>query len=321
MNQVVFIVLQVLVGIVVSFIMYLVFLKLLNIDTLVTRQVASDKKEQVIILDGALNSNETSSRSENNTFNTTLPFMKNYMPIAPSVNSEGGTQFSYSFWLYVKSPQAAVNKTIFLKGDKKEYTFNAIDQVYDPLKSTYKPSSSQVKTERVVLCPQVSFGENPWDFDIVFNSFEKMHEKVSIKKKDDANTLNRTNLLSLFTNKWVNLTMTFQDNSAINDYQKGIIVRFYVNGMIYHVAEIPGLLKQNRGNFYVFPDGGIDGCKIADLKYFNFALSDSEVSEYMRSMPDTTKSVSDSDGQGEETKNFSSSMYAGLNNQLDVYNT
>lgn len=144
---------------------------------------------------------------------------------------------------------------------------------------------------------------------------------MSIKKKEDTNTLNRSNLLSLFTNKWVNIAVTFQDNSAINDYQKGIIVGFYVKGMIYHVAEIPGLLKQNRGNFYVFPDCAISGCKTADLKCFNFALSNNEVGQYMRNMPDTKKSVADSDNDGIEYKTFSSSMYAGLNNQLDVYNT
>jgi hypothetical protein len=170
MNQVLLILL---VGIAVSFVMYLAFLKLMNIDALVSRPVSTDKKEQVMILDGILNSNETSSRFENNTFNTTLPFMKNYMPIAPSVNSEGGTKFSYSFWLFCKSSQEAVNKTIFLKGDKKEYSFNAIDKVCDPLKDTYKPSSSQVQTKRGVSCSQVSFGEQFWDFDIIFNTFEE----------------------------------------------------------------------------------------------------------------------------------------------------
>ena len=34
--------------------------------------------------------------------------------------------------------------------------------------------------------------------------------------------------MSLFTNKWVNLTGTFQDNSSINEYQKGILIRFYI---------------------------------------------------------------------------------------------
>jgi hypothetical protein len=316
MNEITNIVIQVIVGIIAAFVIYVAFLQAMKIKALVSSELATEKKQQVVILDGVLNSNETSARSEKNTFNTTLPFLKHYMPINPSVNLQGGTQFSYGFWLFVKDPRAATNKSLFLKGDKKQYTYNAIEQVYDPLKDIYRPSSSQVHTERVVMCPQVSFGEHPMDFDITFNTFDNMHEKVSIKRKEDTNSLKRNNLLSLFTNKWVNITITFQDNSSINDYQRGILIRFYVNGIIYHVAEIPGLLKQNRGNFYVFPDGSIPDCKMADLKYFNFALSDGEIMDYIKERPETTKSVSDSNEVDQDM-----STYTGLQNHLDIYNT
>ena len=113
------------------------------------------------------------------------------MPITPSVNLQGGTQFSYSFRLFAKDPRAAVNKTLLLKGDKQEYTINAIEQVYDPLKDVFRPFTSQVRRDRVVMCPQVSFGENPMDFDIAFNTSDNMHKKLSIRRKDDNNSLKR----------------------------------------------------------------------------------------------------------------------------------
>lgn len=318
MNEITFIILQVIVGFIVACVVYLIYINVLNIKALATESNIADTKLQVNIVSGVLSSNESAPNSEKNLFNTTVPFMKNYLPITPSVNFKGGTQFSYSFWIHIKQPEKAKNKTLFLKGDKKPYMYKATNQNFEPLSGKYKDGISKIETKRVVMCPSVMFGEEPMDFEIMFNTFNKMHEKVVIKKNDDSNSLKRNNLMSIFQSKWVNITITFQDNSAINDYENGIIVRFYVNGIMYNMSHVPGILKENRGNFYLFPDGSIADCKIADLRYYNFALSDNEVQNIARQPLNNTQAVEANESNENKSDD---SRYMVLQNQLDMYNT
>lgn len=307
------IIIQVIVGIVITYIIYIIGLFVTRSSTIVEfKSVVPKEKTEVVIIDGVLNSSEVAKKSVENVFNTTIPFMRNYIPIVPSLNTQGGAQFSYSFWIFVGNPIKAAKerKAIFLKGDKKRYRY---------LQTTHNGTltgTSRRTYDRTIFCPMVSFGSENLDFEIKFNTFHNMNETIHVQRIENENSLVRNNLQSLFSKTWFKMTMVFEDNVPINDFEKGIMVRIYLNDTLYQMERIQSTLRQNRGDLYIFPDDAIPNCKIADFKYYNYALTDDEVRRTTTRTPNIEKNGSTTDAKSAEEHAFDTVA----RNHLDIYN-
>lgn len=309
---------QIVAGIIVTYIIYVLSLFAINADKLAGKEkIDNTEKRAVPIIKGTMTSSEVANGSRSNVWTSSIPFMGNYLPLLHSVNKQGGAQFSYSFWIYVGNPTAARGKTLFIKGDNKKYKYEKQVKSYNYLDEGGSDfGSPEIIVDRTVFCPMVAFGPENLELDVYFNTFHNMHEKASLKRINSSNSLKRNNLQGLFPNSWFSVTVTFEDNLMVNDFEKGVMVRIYINGALYQIHKYNTTLKQNRGDFYLFPDEeSIPDCKIADLTYYNYALRDEEVKNIASQKPNLHINASTT-GENSSKKDFET----GIKNHMDIYN-
>jgi len=267
------IVLQVVVGVIATYALYVASLAVMNVDHLVIdEKYAVAKKKMVKVIDGYADASARNIR-----YNTTMPMANNYLPIRPSVNIKGGAQFTYSFWLYIDNGASVENKTIFLKGSDMNYTFDLVDN-----SNLKKPPLT--KNEHLVFCPKVTFGTDASSFNVLFNTLNKHNEVLKVDKITSSDSIYRNNLLATLSKVWFMITITFEDNIPINDFENGIMVKFYVNDVIYKSGKYKSTLKQNPGDLILFPNGDnpITNVKLSNMKYFNYVLNESEIKNLLQ---------------------------------------
>jgi hypothetical protein len=163
----------------------------------------------------------------------------------------------------------------------------------------------------------LSFGANPLDFVVSFNTLNSIREQLSVSNIRSDDSTYRKNLLSLYGNTWVCITIVFEDNMPINDFENGVVVKFYVNDILYVSGKYSSALKQNNGDVVFFPDSvGIPSLKMSNFAYFNYALSDTEIKAIVRAGPNVKPAVS--------TKNAAATTlpyHVSEYNKLDLANT
>ena len=112
--------LQIIAALIVIGILYIITLAVINVDSLVVSSKMDIKpKEKTLIIDGYAG---PSFLKETN-FNTLNPFTDNYKRVPKSVNRQGGTEFTYQFWLKIEDTTEDYYKdlVILLKGINKKY--------------------------------------------------------------------------------------------------------------------------------------------------------------------------------------------------------
>jgi hypothetical protein len=201
-------------------------------------------------------------------FNTQNMFAKNFKNVPKSVNIMGGSQFTYSMWIRMNDPSATnvSNKTLFLRGDVKEYPYKVV-----------KNGAETAKTERLIKCPSIKFGNTSGDLIVDFNTTTNISETFTVSKESTADEAIRHNVFSLLPGKWVLLTFVFEDNKVVQEHESGIEVKFYVNDVLYQSQRFKGSLRINNGNIHMLPDGGISGAYLAEFTYHNYALGPLDV--------------------------------------------
>ena len=270
MNRNLIMLIQFVVGLVVVFIINFFSLLAMRADKLfIDEKYDYTMKRKTVVVTGILS--PTISQS----FNTTSIFAKQYMPINPSVNVKGGAQFTYMFWLKILDANAVSNQVLFMKGDPTVYTYT------QNLSRAGDTQTTQV-TDLAVFCPMFKFGSNPNEYVIQFNTFNNMNEQLFVQQIQSANNVMRQNLISIVgVNNWVMITLIFEDNIPINDFENGLAVKFYVNDLLYQSGTYPTAMKQNKGDLVLFPKIGnkqpISGCQISNFIYYNYAVGDNEI--------------------------------------------
>ena len=333
MSKAVVAVLQVIVGLAVVMAVYLLSLKLMQQDKLVidVRSMQNSKTETKII-PGFVDSTVIANRS----FNTIMPMSDNFVNMPKSFNRQGGAQYSFSFWIFVDDPEQAVNKTILLRGDNRTYNSAVFigdnaDFVTSDVNSGktdvstgdakrtgmwFPTSPDMVVSYPMLASPCITFGSRYDQIAILFNTVDWPFGMVTINpRRNTQDDTKRRDAMKLIAHKWALFTFVLEDNVANNDFEDGIVVRFYLNDMLYHTERVAGSLRSNNGNLYLFPDGGIPQTRIADLTYFNYALGQDRIKHiYEQGVP--TYYYSDMISKA----GFGTPLYLSEYNKLDIYN-
>ena len=318
-NIYIFVTLQILAALVIVFVLYIITLLVLNTDSLVVLTDARVKqKEQIPIFKGTTSVNKLSGKE----YNTIAPFAPNFNKNAKSLNSYGGAQFSYQFWIKINdtAPKHYKDVVILLKGDNTKYK----TALYDP-NSLKKIQNSETEEDYVIKCPCIKFGSSYQNLIIEFNTNNSPYSSMSVdlQKKDDLNT-NKKNLLSLLPYNWYLITYVLEDNysSAIVS-ENGISVKMYVNDFPYMLSSAAtdttlknNYLKINDGNLYLFPNLNTSSefMNLADMQYYNYALTQAQISATYTARPSTFE-MKDDDINNSTVPAFVSSY-----NQMDIYN-
>jgi len=187
----------------------------------------------------------------------------NYVKMPVSINNDGGSQYTYSFWLNKKPSQEYANRIILLRGIKDD---------------------NDIKIKN----PLIKFGDNSDELVIHFNSTKKQNNEIIVGR--DSNIFNITT-----GDVWYLVTIVFKDSmNTRTNFENGISVLIYLNGSLIDSGyEFKNdTLKLNDGPLYIFPS--ISGqthhnlnASLSDIMYHNYALSQYEIEKIYKEGPNT----------------------------------
>lgn len=235
------------------------------------------KKESIVLVDG------TCDFGNSNTINTSNSSKNNYIDIPPSINKEGGIEFSYTFWLKLDDALSS-EVVLFTKGmnPKPDTLEDKFSKVYD------KNDVIDNNIDKLIMCPMVKASTDK--LTVKFNTAKKIHNEVVF----DINTNLRNIIISSQNNpRWFLFTITFKEGNYQTEYgmnTKGVIVNLYVNEQHVQNKFIENdTININNGNVYIFPDSnsGVNDCKIGNIYYYNWTLNAFEVESIFVKGPNT----------------------------------
>ena len=320
---------QIVVGIVLAILIYLLSLWILRKEQLVSQVAAASAKQRVLILDGYAESTVVAGTQ----WSTVNPNAQNYVLLDRSHNRKGGAQFSFSIWVQIRDTSSIKGQTIFMRGDSSKYKWSKT------VGSTIQKTDNF--NDVLIKCPRVRFGSS-FDEGLVveFNTLQDPlggsieitpnPEPIPVDQDPDPafdHTM-RQNIYNLIRDRWAMLTFTFEDGVAINEFENGIIFRFYLNDVLYKTQGVQGALRQNVGDIYLLPavdenqlgytvgqgPGAIANTTVGNLTYFNYALGLAQVKDLFREGPPKNPATFGVGPIGEP-------LYMSMYNKLDVYNT
>jgi hypothetical protein len=273
--------LQLLLGFLVLFILYIATLVILSIDSLVVYpSFIVKQREEAVIVSKPLNS-AVLAKSK---YNTIFPFKKDFVKIPQSVNGTTGSQFTYQFWMKVNNNEQNNFKdlVLLLKGDTKKYKVGYYDMESKRLmEDKTEPSDYMIKS------PLIKFKDSYKNMVVEFNTNNHPNVKINIDLDKGDDETRRKNLLSLLPLDWFMFTFVFEENYSMTEgSENGIRFTFYMNDIPVQInsgsTDVQlrnNFLKQNDGDLFILPnfESKIDILSLSNVKYFNYAKSDTDV--------------------------------------------
>ena len=322
--MILYIVIQVILALVIVFAVYKLSLWILKQDQLASGQEGQtvNHRDIVKVVDGYAFTSVLFNRN----WNMINMYKENYLPIKPSFNRKGGIQFSYSFWINMQNVgnENIKWKDIILKGDPESVTYTVTrfkDDADKTVSGSPDPSVTPPQPLVAVKCPRIRFGPTYDSIQIELNTLHNPDERILIRSiKSESGTVDRQNAVKLVQNRWAMMTFTFEDHVAINTFEDGITVRFYLNDVLYYTKNIKSAMRPNKSALHMFPsiDGvgeSIHGSRIGNVFYYNWALDQEKVRDmYARGPPKKMAYI-------DNEKSLGDPLYLNEYNKADIYNT
>lgn len=316
-------------GIVVVILLYILTLVVLNTNSMaVNTSNVVKPTDRTMIVSGVADSSYLAARN----FNTVNQYMPNFRLIGKSINTQGGAQFTYQFWINLKSTNDAdyTNQVILMKGDPGQYYASFFDKTSLNVQFSTKPDT-------IIACPLIKFVDSYRHLQINFNTTNgplplnnnnsAFSSCIDIMMDPNADGSHR-NLLSLLPINWFLFTFVLKDNfdNTIAS-ENGIQSQFYINDMLYQ-SNGPNdtmflknnTLKQNDGDVYVLPffnnrnySAGTNIFSLGDIAYYNYAVTADQVKSTFAKGPPTNSAMLDNSATIDPA-------FITAYNKLDIYN-
>jgi hypothetical protein len=214
-------------------------------------------------------------------FNTINKLHDYYIDMSPSINQQGGAEYSYNFWLYVdqnklsklrENPTASPNKkdiVLFYKGEK---TFYYNKNNYN---CQYKSGTNYINL--ITKNPLVRINHDGTSMAIDYNNIlsPDSYQNNSIYKPCEFQSVNlewnekNKNMLGIyditFNNKWFMVSIVIKEVADNNNIltKNRALCRLYINGMLIFENKVETMynddihsatIKHNKSPFYVNPE-------------------------------------------------------------------
>jgi hypothetical protein len=266
-------------------------------------QGENDIRKEVSILSGTYDFSNSEVR-----YSTQNKTQLNYKNIKPSINQEGGAEYSYNFWLFVdqdalpKNQQAGNEKDyiLFLKGEKNLYASDKFNYNCANVDKTYNPVI-------ITKNPLVRLSGDGKKIAVEYNNIytaDSFQQSASYKSCNEINSKNwierNKKLLGIydieFNNKWFMVSIVMKevaDSNNVLSINKASC-KMYINGVKLLDKKVEtkymnniysATFKNNSSPFYINPKidatlnpfGNLEKenqLKMADIKYYNYAIND-----------------------------------------------
>ena len=266
----------------------------------------SDIRKEVSILSGTYDFSNSEAK-----YNTIDKTQLNFKDIKPSINQDGGAEYSYNCWLFIDQDKIAEYNDdgkkdiiLFLKGEKNLYYNN---------KSNYNCGNANSTTNNPVIItknPLVRLSGDGQRIAVEYNNIYNTDSYQHGSTYKNCNTLSSTNewnkrnknMLGIydikFNNKWFMVTIVMKevsDSANVLSINRASC-KMYINGTklldkkveTKYVNKIySATFKNNSSPFYVNPlisdiktvspyhkvtTGNV--LKMSDIKYYNYAINE-----------------------------------------------
>lgn len=292
--------LQLIVGLVVVFMIYHASSAVVYKDAVV---VDYSQRIRTQIFKGWVSTTSFTNRS----YNTFNPYSTSFRDLPRSLNNSRGVQFSFSMWTRWNntSPVNLANKVIFLYGDPNKYT----------VERTMNGKQKETVTDYVIKCPLLMFSPDGNGMVIQFNTNENISNSIMVDKVKTTDDAGRHNVAAMLPGKWVLWTLVFSGHvNPLESSETGVRVEMYINDFLHHTEVFKGSLRTNKGYIRMLPEP-INGGFVADLTYYNWALSQSDVRDVLyQGVTEDMYNEMDTD------MSFMQPNYITEYNKLEIYN-
>lgn len=262
-------------------------------------------KRTVSIFDGILDFSNIQT-----SYNTTNKTASSYRNLSPSINQNGGAEYSYNFWIYMDKNKliSDVNTSdivLFLRGNKQvyKYTNSKNCQLSDIGKYVLvKNPLVRIKSDGSALIVEYNTITNPDSYRE--NGSNRINCNTGVWNDKNKGLLGIYNMdNSIFDKKWFMVSIVLKEITPTDDIfnKNKTSCKIYINGvnMLERIVESPyngttegsPTMKHNSGPLYINP-GDIFGdtpdsnpippsldstLMLSDLKYFNYELTENEI--------------------------------------------
>jgi hypothetical protein len=229
----------------------ILFLMVLSLGTKLLTWIFSPKHDPILI-DGMINSNQMMIIPQD-------PSIKGAKPIYRSNNEREGLEFTWSVWIKVDDYAYKRNeyKHVFHKGNNNISTKDT---------GAGKPGINFPNNAPGVYLTPVIKDKNNGDTAgllIKMNSFDKIGEDVQIT--------------GIPLHKWMSIIIRVTKQKQLDVYINGTLVKRHI---------MKSVSRQNYGDVYASLNGGFMG-NTSELRYFESALSTSEIQSIVNKGPNT----------------------------------
>lgn len=191
----------------------------------------------------------------------TVPQKFSAHQIQPPSDSQYGTEFTYSFWIFIKDTNFSANGSARCsRGAPMSHIFHKGS--YDYIPTGGSSSSDSDVYYPLLQMPGVWLYPNTNKLNIRFNTYKNVVETADIG--------------NIPLNMWVNVIIILIGSS----------VDVYVNGNLKKRSKLSGVPKINYGDFYTTNWGGFQGF-LSKLRYFNYAIQPFQVDQIFNNGPST----------------------------------
>lgn len=246
-------------------------------DQLVTVPDEADEQTSVVVVPGVKSTKDDESifitTPVANKLNRKLPFVY----LSPSLDRDGGAQFTYSFW-FKTEPGSNFDTVLFMRGDKTRASFQ----------NTRPDAIDRTIKHPVAFCPMIR-AKMESDGDLTFTS--------QVNVNDDFNkvaTHTVKNESAVDVTQWNLVCVTYVDGE-LHGQERGVMCKIWYNLIPKQMFFQGSSIKANGGNLYVVPefsssDGGRAYPKTShtngkgsmrNLTYHNWAFDSNDVHDLM----------------------------------------
>jgi hypothetical protein len=204
------------------------------------------------------------------------PKKKNNRLIFRSKNEDGGIEFSYSFWMYIKDEFENIDKFkhVFHKGSPNGNSKN--DGTYGPLNAPgvylYKGAKSDTHLENDKSDKVKQMNDQ--------NQIIGMLVRLNIHNNNDKEYIGYKYYDNIYVDnlpikKWIHVVIKSTNQNIID---------IYINGNLVKRHNLSNVVKQNYDDIYINLEGGFDG-NLSNLKYYNYAIDTFEIDRISKNGP------------------------------------
>lgn len=300
-------ILQIIFAIILIFFLLFIANLIYNYENMVTIRNSYTVRREVPVFDGIVDFSQQSDWA----FNTFNKKSGSYKDLTPSINQNGGAEYTYNFWLYMDKARLAAltsadDMILLLRGSKSKVPYKneencKIMQNYSDV--LVKNPLIRIKSDGTSIIVEYNTVTNP---DAYRENGKNAINCSGSWMDKNRGMLGIYNLVDyVYDKKWFMYTVVLKEINPADDimYKNKTSCKMYINGInvLDRIVESPydgsygsAAMKHNRGPLYVNPGnlyatvketenpfskntGDDSSLMMANLTYLNYAATDAEV--------------------------------------------